>query len=391
MSELGCAVTALENNSFDLGFLDSTAIDLVFLDAELPGNAAAQLLDQNSPLSQVPVVILAASEGEIDRYLAMGAQDYLVAPLKASLVKARAKTLLEVSQLRRNEISQARETELTKIEHDIQIVRNIQKSFLPEELPTIPGWEITSRFHPAREVAGDFYDAFFLTQNRRVGFVIADVCDKGVGAALFMALFRSLIRAFAQQHYTLTWMDAISDDFTAPRASTPAERRKGLPSIGTSALKNAIQLTNNYIAKNHDKANMFATLFFGVLDPQTGSLSYVNGGHNPPVLVGSDGKIKAHLKTTGLAVGMLPDVDYKIQTIQIDPGDMLITYTDGVTEAQSASGAFFTDDRLYSLVQQQVGSASEMLDRIEADVQAFTEGAVQSDDITMLAVKRLAE
>src|SRR5689334_22924118 len=139
-------------------------------------------------------------------------------------------------------------------ERDLQIARMIQADFLPETLPQIPGWEIAARFHPARLVAGDFYDAFPLPNNR-IGIVIADVCDKGVGAALFMSLFRSLIRAFAQQHYHLSWLDALSDE---SGKSTKGVRSQA-PKIGTTALKNAVSLTNNYIANNHSRVNMFAT------------------------------------------------------------------------------------------------------------------------------------
>src|SRR5262249_19237014 len=135
-----------------------------------------------------------------------------------------------------------------RYERDVQIGRQIQASFLPDTLPQANGWEISARFQPAREVAGDWYDAFSLTHGR-VGLVIADVCDKGVGAALFMALMRSLIRAYAQQHYALRWLDAVaSDDLSAPHASTPGGRRLP-PSVGVTALRNAIELTNNYIVR----------------------------------------------------------------------------------------------------------------------------------------------
>src|SRR5512139_3144966 len=101
-------------------------------------------------------------------------------------------------------------------DHEMEIARRIQASFLPEELPQFQGWEIAARFQPARQVAGDFYDAFPLIQNRRLALVIGDVCDKGVGAALFMALFRTLIRAFAQQHYALRWMGDFEQGLTRP-------------------------------------------------------------------------------------------------------------------------------------------------------------------------------
>ncbi len=273
-----------------------------------------------------------------------------------------------------------------QFERDLQIARRIQASFLPEELPQPPGWEIAACFHPARQVAGDFYDVFPLVQNRRVGLVIADVCDKGVGAALYMALFRTLVRAFAQQHYSLRWMDTLSDDWLT---ADPNERRRAIPSTGTTALRNAVRLTNNYIARTHGRANMFATLFFGVLNPANGSLVYVNGGHEPPVIVGSAG-VKARLTPTGPAVGVLPDLDFDIREAQLAPGDILVAFTDGVTEARSPDRQFFTVQRLYSLLAEPAPSAAALLDRIEARVREHMAGVDQSDDITMLAVRRVS-
>jgi len=274
--------------------------------------------------------------------------------------------------------------ETAQFERDLQIARQIQSSFLPEELPQFPGWEIAARFWPARLVAGDFYDVFSLVQKRRVGLVIADVCDKGVGAALFMALFRTLIRALAQQHYTLRWVGTLEDD---QPAMPPGERRRAIPSTGTTALKTAIELTNNYIAITHDRASMFATVFFGVLDPGNGALLYVNGGHEPPVIVGPAG-VKARLMPTGPAVGMFPNVPFEIREVQLQPGDILLTVTDGITEAQNSNHDLYSTERLYALLSQPFPSAAVLLDQIEASVQAFTAGAEQSDDITMLAVRR---
>jgi sigma-B regulation protein RsbU (phosphoserine phosphatase) len=270
------------------------------------------------------------------------------------------------------------------LERELEIGRQIQASFLPEEIPQFSGWEIAARFQPARQVAGDFYDVFPLVQNRRLGLVIGDVCDKGVGAALFMALFRTLIRAFAQQHYALSWMDALSEDGWAQDTSSG---RSALPSTGTSALKNAIELTNNYIAKTHGSTSMFATLFFGVLDPSNGMLLYVNGGHEFPVLVNSAG-VKERLATTGPAVGVFAGAHFDIQSVRIEPGDILVAFTDGVTEATNSNGELFGRERLYSLLARPVSTAAELLDCIRADVQEHVGGADPSDDIAMLAVRR---
>lgn len=281
-----------------------------------------------------------------------------------------------------------REEMLLKLERDVQIGRRIQASFLPTALPAVPNWDLAALFQPAREVAGDFYDAFMLNQNRRLGIVIADVCDKGVGAALFMALFRSLIRAFAQQHYSLRWMDAGETDFlTGP----VTDRGRAIPSAGTTALRQAISLTNNYIINNHGDTNMFATMFFGVLDPVTGVLNYINGGHNPPWLFNQAG-IQMRLKPTGPAIGMMPDWDFGIEQVTFAPGDILLTFTDGVPEARDTAGAFFTEARLRTLTNDPMpASAQELLSRIHSQLTTHIGAAAQFDDITMLALRRLPQ
>lgn len=279
-----------------------------------------------------------------------------------------------------------REQEFIKLEQDVHVARRIQAGFLPSQLPQVEGWEIAASFQPAREVAGDWYDAFMMTQNRRIGFVIADVVDKGVPAALFMALVRSLTRAFAQQNYSVDWTSMLGDD--GGKRQRGQARMRAMPSAGTMSLYNAVYLANNYIVENHAEDNMFATLFFGMLNPATGQLMYINAGHNPPHIVGADGTLKASLTNTGVAVGMFPEVDYQIQEAVLEPGDVLYTYTDGVTEARNAAGDFLTDPGLLELLNAPVSSAAGLLDKIQTYLDGFMRGAVQADDITMLAVRR---
>ncbi len=273
---------------------------------------------------------------------------------------------------------------MNPLERELEIARQIQASFLPEELPQFPGWEIAARFQPAHQVAGDFYDVFPLVQNRRLGLVIGDVCDKGVGAALFMALFRTLIRAFAQQHYALRWMGDLNGEGLAQLVNGG---RPVLPSTGSSALKNAIELTNDYIARTHGSSNMFATLFFGVLDPTNGLLLFANCGHEFPVLVNSAG-VKERLVTTGSLVGIFPGAHFDIRAVRIEPGDTLVAFTDGVTEALNSNGVFFGRERLYMLLARSVSTAAGLLDSIQASLQEYISGVDPSDDITLLAVRR---
>ncbi|MBK8026144.1 MAG: SpoIIE family protein phosphatase [Chloroflexi bacterium] len=208
---------------------------------------------------------------------------------------------------------------MAKIENDIQIARRIQTNFLPNTLPVVPGWELGGRFQPARDVAGDFYDFFLMMNDRRLGIIIADVCDKGVGAALFMSLTRSLLRAFAMQAHNVNWAESLFE-MEDPRATLRTVG--GRLAIRANALKTAVVNTNEYITEHHLDLNMFATMFFGMLDPTTGTLVYINGGHPPPMIIAPDGTIKARLEPTGPAVGMFPGADFELNEYKLEPGDI---------------------------------------------------------------------
>ncbi|MCP4149055.1 MAG: serine/threonine-protein phosphatase, partial [bacterium] len=151
----------------------------------------------------------------------------------------------------------------------------------------------------------------------------------------------------------------------------------------------AVVDTNNYIALNHGDEGMFATLFLGILDPETGWLHYINGGHEPLLIISPNG-IKEKLEPTGPAVGVIADTVFDIGRIQLEPGDMLIGYTDGVTEARSPEDEIFTRNRLRSLIEQPFSSATELLERIKNNLFSFIDIAPRGDDVTMLAVQRIS-
>ena len=263
------------------------------------------------------------------------------------------------------------------IAFELEKGRQIQKNFLPEAIPDLPDWEISTCFYPAKEVSGDFYDVFTLPGGY-LGLVIADVCDKGVGSALYMALFRSLIRVFSEQ--ILSGRTRVDAGDSAPDGSDWAEPQNAL---------NAVRFTNDYIARTHGEEGMFATLFFGLLEPSTGRLWYINAGHEPLVILGTDG-IKATLGPTGPAVGVIPGAKFTVRQIDIENGEFLVGYTDGVTEARSPDDELFTRNRLRSLMAQPFASASELLEGIKAGLFGFVKEAPQSDDVTLLAVQRAA-
>jgi phosphoserine phosphatase RsbU/P len=252
------------------------------------------------------------------------------------------------------------------LEREFEIGREIQAGFLPGILPQPRGWETAASLLPAREVAGDFYDVFELP-GERLGLVIGDVCDKGLGAALFMTLFRSLLRAVSNIGFYARTASGYGD--------TTAER-----------LTSAMSLTNNYIAETHGHTGMFATVFFGILDTRTGVLAYANAGHLPPLVTDPNG-VKGRLTRTGPAVGVMSDADYVIRDVSLEPGDLFFAYTDGLTDTANPAGEYFSQKGLISLC---AGGRSlgALLEQIRTEVEDFAGGAKQSDDIAMLAVRR---
>ena len=253
--------------------------------------------------------------------------------------------------------------------------KKIQLDFLPNKIPQLPGWEIETSFYPARQVSGDFYDAFMLPGNY-IGLVIADVCDKGVGSALYMALFRSLMRVFSGQISLEGWS-----------ASLAAPKEKGSVEIDLFRMLQAVPLTNDYISLEHGHETMFATLFFGILNPVTGDIAYINGGHEPLFVIGQSG-IKETLKAAGPVVGIITGAEFKIQRTQLEPGDILIGYTDGVTEALSPSQTLYSKEKFRALLELRASSATELIERIQTDLFQHIDNAPQFDDITMIAVHR---
>jgi serine phosphatase RsbU (regulator of sigma subunit) len=270
------------------------------------------------------------------------------------------------------------------LDQELEKCRQIQMNFLPAQLPRLPNWHIEEFFFPARRVSGDFYDAFMLPGGY-VGLVIGDVCDKGVGSALFMALYRSLIRVFSGQTHLC---EHLCESFIAAsqkRAGDMIIQQETIDVEQTNPLI-AVKLTNDYIAQNNDMC-MFATLFFGVLDPESGKLVYINGGHEAVMVIDQNG-IRERLLPTGPAVGTLPQAKFAYKEIQLLAGDILFAYTDGVIDARSPSEERFTKRRLFSLLSQPVDSALELTQKIATNIFAHIGKAAQEDDITMLTLQR---
>ena len=272
-----------------------------------------------------------------------------------------------------NEIK-TRSTKLLAFEKEMEIGRRIQADFLPASIPAIENWQVSAWFQAAREVAGDFYDVFNLKTSSHLAIVIGDVCDKGVGAALFMTLFRSLIRASTLYGYTdSTLINADSGNTGGSMAEI---------------LFNSVKTTNRYIATTHSGSSMFASVFFGLLDPQTGELTYVNAGHESPIIFRQNGATDL-LDITGGVLGLFPAANYAVATTRLNPGDLLFTYTDGVNEAKNLAGELFSDERILQVAAPESNHTQAFLDIMLDAVNQFRGDAAQSDDITMLALRFL--
>ena len=286
-----------------------------------------------------------------------------------------------------NQLLRGREAELLKFERDLQIGRQIQRGFLPETLPSPDGYQVAARFMPAREVAGDFYDAFMLGPDT-MGFVVADVCDKGVGAALFMALVRSLVRVYSQQRYAVLAAEAAGT--TASTITTVGDVPAAVGVTG-KALQQAVILANDYIGENHLNMNMFATMFAGVLNLKTGAMAYVNGGHNAPILLTTAGST-VRFPSKSPAVGMMPGFQFSVQHARLNPGDLLVVFSDGIPDARDPHGKFFTEARLLRLVEQTplTTPAESLAAEIQETLTAHISTASQFDDITLMVIRRAA-
>ncbi len=255
-----------------------------------------------------------------------------------------------------------KEKALNAVESELEIGRQIQSDFFPRRIEQVEGWEILAHFKAARQVSGDFYDVFNIGETRLTALVVGDVCDKGVGAALFMVLFRSLLRAYSLED-------------------------KGYDEV-SSFLHRVVLNTNNYIAENHGTSNMFAALFFGILDPEGNTLYYINAGLEAPVLLDGSGKIINRLQPTSAVIGMFPDIDMAVRSVALNPGDTLFIYTDGTTDAKNTRGELFGEKALLNLLSEEWKSGFSLLYELNSKLDKFAGENPQYDDITQLVLRR---
>ena len=374
MFQEGFTVEIIEGANEALERLRTVRFDAVLLDVAVKGLAGGaakfvEALRADPHMANVPVILLSAQDDVdlVEQCLALGADDYLPRAFGSGMLQLRLSAALDRRGLQDNQ----------SLRREMDVARNIQRDFIPESLPVVHGVKLWGALHAARQVSGDFYDAFPLPSGSLL-LVVGDVCDKGVGAALFMALFRSLIRASA---------DSVGGGAGQTIGHTAEYQSLAMETPG-ELLTRVASFTNNYIARLHGRTNMFATVFLAVIDPVDGRLHYVNAGHDPGLVIGRDGGIQ-ELRPTGPALGMMEGSIFRAKEAMLGPGERFLAFTDGLVEALSPTGEAYGGERLRALLREnRSAAAQDLIESIVGSVKAFTRQAEPHDDLTMLAVSR---
>lgn len=337
--------------------------DLILLDLIMPGmdgNEVFAALKADPALEDTPVIFITAQDDP--KYeslgLAQGAADYISKPIKPVIVRARVNTQME----RRHHLAELQRayaiirTQKERMEQELDVARHIQLNMLPVQSPALaphPDFRIAARMQPARQVGGDLYDYFFRGAGR-LYFCVGDVSGKGVPAALFMAITKALIRS---------------------RAADQADCAAILAHV------------NDQVESSQD-GGIFVTVFLGVLDLATGGLQYANAGHNPPYVLRKGGGIESLEEPAGPALGILPGARLMDGETRLSPGDSLLVYTDGITEARAPDREMYGEQRLLAcLADHPSADPGVLLDELSLDLDRFVRSAEQSDDITLLALQ----
>jgi sigma-B regulation protein RsbU (phosphoserine phosphatase) len=336
-------------------------IELVLTDINMPEMDGLTLLTELAKLNAILKSVVVSAYGDMENIrtaMNRGAYDFVTKPINLDDLETTINKAIKELNLLKAAIESR--DKLTSIENELKIATEIQTSIIPQDFPAFPDrteFEIFAKMIPAKEVGGDFYD-FFAIDKSRIGIVIGDVSGKGVPAAMLMAISRTLLKATA--------LKGISPD---------------------------ICLTEiNDIIAEESLSTMFVSLFYGILDTRNGNFEYCNAGHNLPYIIPNDGKVDQIDNVGGLFVGAFKDTEYEPQTITLKPNDSLCLYTDGVTEAMDANDNEFGDDRLKESLEKIVNqSPTDLTNSIITEVKKYSEGTVQSDDITCLVLKYLGK
>lgn len=337
---------------------DQPDIGIVLSDINMPEMDGLTLLlklgEMKNPVLKAVIVSAYGDMDNIRTAMNRGAFDFLTKPIDfTDLETTITKTIRQLEILREAILDRE---QLLSVRNDLSTAARIQQSILPQTFPPFPDrkeLDLFARMVPAKEVGGDFYDFFFIDQDR-LGFVIGDVSGKGVPAAIFMAVSRTLLKAIASQ------------------VVNPGESLRRL----------------NTLLIPESCGRMFVTLFYGVLNTRTGDIQFSYGAHPPPYIKRQNGTVERVSQDAGFLLGMMDDMEYDVHKITLQPGDTILLYTDGVTEAMNGGGELFEEARLEDALGRTNGaSLHDTLGGIHAALTSFTGANPQSDDITMLALQ----
>ena len=344
--------------------LEHPDIDIVLSDINMPEMDGLTLLkklkDRNNPALKVIMVSAYGEMGNIRTAMNNGAFDFAMKPIDLDDLQLTIdKAIDEINFIKS---TQKEHTQLVDIKGDLALAAEIQLAILPHTFPPQPPFEVYAgkanvhaTMKAAKDVGGDFYDLYRI-DDEHLGFCIADVSGKGVPAALFMAVSHTLLR------------------FAGKNAIEPT----------------TVIADSNTILATESFDSMFVTLFYGVYNTTTGEIRYVNAGHNAPYIVRRNGEVEELSGCGNICLGVMPDVPFNASSVTLNPGDAIVTFTDGVTEAFSANGELFGEKRLEALLATLADkTAEETTAAVNTAVQKHAEGAEQSDDITTLVLKRL--
>lgn len=330
-------------------------IRMIVSDINMPEMDGLTLLKNVSEKYPTVIPIIVSAYGDMNNIrtaMNLGAFDFVTKPINfGDLTITIDKTLSHVQNLL---TSQKTKIKLDSILQELNVANHIQQSILPKVYINNNQIQLYAKMIAAQQIGGDFYDFFWLDpEQTQLAFTIADVSGKGVPAALFMTVCRTLIRAHASS---------------------------------TLSPSQTIVLVNQSLEKDNGNM-MFVTLFYGILDTKTGSINYINAGHNPPYIIRSDGAVEVIPGTHDMALGIIESNEYTPGQCQLKANDTLFLFTDGVTEATNAQLELYTDKRLMlTLDEYRNLTASELINAMEVDLVQFAAGYPQSDDITMLAI-----
>ena len=328
--------------------LEHPDFDIILSDINMPEMDGLTLLSKiNEMRNPALKCIMVSAYGDMDNIrsaMNQGAFDFTTKPIDlGDLERTIEKAAEQIAFVKK---AQEEHSQLTSIQNDLHVAQEIQETILPKELPAFPEeirrrFDLAANMKAAKYVGGDFYD-YFKIDGTRLGIVIGDVSGKGVPAAIFMAISRTILRTIA---------------LSCPSCA--------------DCLRQA-----NEILSNDSVEDMFVTVFYGILDLSTGHLKYSNAGHNPPIVI----------RRADSSVTTVPGITYGEKETVLAPGDSLLLYTDGVTEAMNSAGGLFGTTRLQNLCSSPADCPQTLINNISASLAAFTASTPQSDDITLLAL-----